>query len=56
MVILLMEMDEVRIANMLSGERIKIAPGTASSGVPVWAKGKTPKTQLIDNPSYLFNS
>ena len=41
MAILLMEMDEVRIVKMLSGERVKIIPGTASSGVPVWAKGKT---------------
>ena len=37
-------------------ERVKIAPrtGTASSGVSVWAKGKTPKIQSIVYPSYLY--
>ena len=37
-------------------ERVKKAPGTdtASSGIPVWAKSKIPKTQPIVHPFYLY--
>ena len=35
----------VQVEKMLSGERVKIAPGTrtASSGVPVWERQKSHK-------------
>ena len=37
-------------------ERVKIAPGTgtASSGVPVWAKGKTQKSKSTFHPFYII--
>ena len=51
-----MEMVEVLYEKMLSGERVKISPGTgtASSGVPVWAKGKTKKSKSTFHPFYII--
>ena len=54
MEIRIMVMVEVVFEKMLSGERVKISPGTGtvSSGVPVRVKDKTPKIQPIVHPFY----
>ena len=56
MEIIWMAMVEVLYEKMLSEERVKIAPGTgtASSGVPVWAKGKTQKSLSTFHPFYII--
>ena len=51
-----MAMVEILYEKMLSGERVKIVPGTGTtpSGVPVWAKGKTQKSKSTFHPFYII--